>query len=319
MVVFNKVQKPLSAVAIAVAIYSFSPAHAEESFTVSGPLTYFYSYDYLSGTNSYIYDGSFTATVTHNPSVPSQYNEYEHAGYYKVGYTTWNDAVTSIEYEVLDANGSLIMADSTVSSNYDYTYGYAQTYAVDYDTSYYYSDFKQELFVLNQHSYSSTYEESYNHVYSYDYTNDSVITGSQAYPDLSDNLDWDYNEFYSYLYNSNIYQYVAGNFNTVGGGNIDTDGDGVLDRDDACIESDRTAKVIVGTDNTGVTNKLLTNGCTITDMIKQIQLAEVKHGHIVSGVAHFLNAITNDGTITGRDKGKIQSAVAKSNPKGNGK
>jgi hypothetical protein len=309
-------RKSLPALAAAVAFCGFSAAHAQDSFTVSGPINYAYHYDYQTGSYNYIYDGSFAATVTHEPSVPEQYYEYENPGYYKYGYSIWYGAVTSIEYDVFDASGAAIIQSEVISGQQDYGQNYAYSYAVDYQDGYYYSqDYREELFYTYGYSYTPVYEYHYGYVQSSGNTDLDVTVGPQQYPDLSDNLDWaTYNNAYFHNETSSTYSYVSGIFDAVTGG--DFDGDGIADGDDACIESDLTATVIVGTTDTGVANTLLASGCTITDMITQIQLDELNHGQVVSGVAHFLNAIKDDGTISGKDKGKLQSATAKSKEKG---
>jgi hypothetical protein len=90
----------------------------------------------------------------------------------------------------------------------------------------------------------------------------------------------------------------------------DADLDGVADAADCRVRSDFRPTVIVGNENTGVPNRLFSNGCTITDLIANIQDDAKNHGQFVSGVAHLTNDLKSAGLITGAEKGAIQSAAA---------
>lgn len=311
----------ISALAAAVTLGCMSFAHAQESFTVSGPIYYAYYNDPQTGTYEYLYNGTFTATVTHTPSVPYQFYNYSDPYYYSYAYKIWNNAVVAIDYDVFDANGDLQFQYQQLIQSPDYTDNYALTQALNYGPYYAYNSYRYEYFYRSNWSYSPNYERDYAYVGSTDYltgsTSLNLSEGAILYPDLTDNLDWSDNVAYMEYYSDGAYSYVYGAFDTIGGG--DTDGDGIPDSEDACVGSDLAATVIIGSNDTGVTNTLLDNGCTIIDMINEIQLVAERHGSLVSGVAHFLNAIVSDGTITGREKGKIQSAIAKSKEKGNGK
>ncbi|WP_237133101.1 hypothetical protein [Pseudohongiella sp. O18] len=312
---------PLVALATAVALGCSSFAIAQETFTVSGPLYYAYYSDSQTGEYNYLYDGSFTATVTHTPSVPFQFYTYSNQPYYSHSHKIWENAVVSIEFQVFDASGNLVNEYQHGIQTPDYGTNYALSEALNYGPYYGYNSHMTEYFYRNSTTYSPVYQYEYAYVGSWQQFDDNTTLDlsedALSYPDLSDSLDWTDNTAYMEFYSGGIYNYMYGAFDTFGGG--DTDGDGISDSEDACVGSDLAATVVIGNSNTGVKNTLLENGCTITDMIVEIQLVAERHGSLVSGVAHFLNAIVSDGTITGREKGKIQSAIAKSKEKGNGK
>ena len=90
----------------------------------------------------------------------------------------------------------------------------------------------------------------------------------------------------------------------------DDDGDGVLDEDDACAASDLSATVTVESCDSGVTNTLFTNGCSISDDIAGFAASANNHGGFVSSVSKYLNGLKKDGLLSGRDKGAIMSCVA---------
>jgi PA domain len=90
----------------------------------------------------------------------------------------------------------------------------------------------------------------------------------------------------------------------------DADNDGVADAVDCSAHSILTPTIVIGGENTGVTNVLFSSGCTISDLIQQIKDGAKNHGQFVSGVAHLTNDLNEAGMITGREKGAIQSAAA---------
>lgn len=90
----------------------------------------------------------------------------------------------------------------------------------------------------------------------------------------------------------------------------DTDGDGVPDDVDACVNSDQSPTVVIGGIDSGVTNVLFDDGCTIADLIAALAADVATHGDFVSAVANLLNTLKTDGVLTGKEKGAIQSAAA---------
>ncbi|HVP44901.1 MAG TPA: hypothetical protein VMS96_15860 [Terriglobales bacterium] len=80
--------------------------------------------------------------------------------------------------------------------------------------------------------------------------------------------------------------------------------------DDQCLGSDLSATVKVGSCNSGLPNTLFTNGCTISDLIKNIGAQSKNHGEFVSGVAHLTDVLKGAGLFKGAAKGAIQSCAA---------
>lgn len=93
----------------------------------------------------------------------------------------------------------------------------------------------------------------------------------------------------------------------------DSDGDGVPDADDLYPNSDVRPTVIIDGNDSGVENSVDVFGCTVNDLIQIIAESSSNHGAFVRGVAKLTNDLKKDGLISGKEKGKIQSAAAKSN------
>jgi hypothetical protein len=97
---------------------------------------------------------------------------------------------------------------------------------------------------------------------------------------------------------------------------VDSDGDTVVDADDQCPNSDLSATVEINGVNTGIANTGANPaGCTFADlmqeMIDECLDGAKNHGKFVSCVSHETNILKRAKTITGKQKGKIQSIVAK--------
>jgi hypothetical protein len=82
---------------------------------------------------------------------------------------------------------------------------------------------------------------------------------------------------------------------------------------DECSNSDLSATVIIDGCNTGVPNTLFPRGCTISDLIAACAEGASNHGHFVSCISHLTNDLKKAGTITGPQKGAIQSCAAQAN------
>jgi hypothetical protein len=89
----------------------------------------------------------------------------------------------------------------------------------------------------------------------------------------------------------------------------DADLDMVPDDQDSCLPSNLAATVIIAGCNSGVPNPLFTDGCTISDHIAQCAAGAGNHGGFVSCVSHYTNDLKKNGTITGAQKGAIQSCA----------
>jgi len=93
----------------------------------------------------------------------------------------------------------------------------------------------------------------------------------------------------------------------------DADVDGIADGADCNAHSDRTETVVIDGEDTGVPNTLFASGCTISDLVSDIETSARNHGGFVSGVAHLTNSLVRAGLISGAQKGAIQSAAAHAN------
>lgn len=92
-----------------------------------------------------------------------------------------------------------------------------------------------------------------------------------------------------------------------------SDRDGVPDGMDSCIGSDESATVVIDGCDSGVTNTVFANGCRISDSIEDCADGATNHGKFVSCVSHYTNDLKKDGTITGAQKGAIQSCAGQAN------
>ena len=100
---------------------------------------------------------------------------------------------------------------------------------------------------------------------------------------------------------------------------IDSDGDGIADDVDECDLSITTLvspTIVINGVDTGIQNTASNGlGCTLADQIEEmidVCLDEAKnHGKFVSCVSHETNILKRAKTISGKQKGKIQSIVSK--------
>ncbi|CUA86625.1 hypothetical protein [Pseudidiomarina woesei] len=99
--------------------------------------------------------------------------------------------------------------------------------------------------------------------------------------------------------------YLQGPVTSIQEASVDSDGDGVLDDLDSCPGSDTTATVMVGTNDSGVTNSIDAAGCSIADHVKACFAQANNHGDTVSCVSHLAKELRQAGTITGRAQGQL--------------
>ncbi len=78
-----------------------------------------------------------------------------------------------------------------------------------------------------------------------------------------------------------------------------------------CSIPDTELTVIIDGCDSGVSNDVVEQDCTVSDKITQCAMSAQNHGEFVSCVAHLTNDLKKQGKITGKDKGKIQSCAAK--------
>ena len=96
----------------------------------------------------------------------------------------------------------------------------------------------------------------------------------------------------------------------------DTDNDGITDDVDQCPTSNLAPTVLIESCDTGIVNTVNSMGCTLADLIDDIidecSDGAKNHGKFVSCVAHETNMLKRAKTISGKQKGKIQSCAAHS-------
>lgn len=92
-------------------------------------------------------------------------------------------------------------------------------------------------------------------------------------------------------------------------GSPDNDGDGIPDDEDDCLDSDTSTTVIIDGCDSGISNFIDGDGCSISDLIAQIAASATNHGNFVSEVSNLLNDLKWAGILSGSDKGAIQSCA----------
>ncbi|MBI4887878.1 MAG: peptidase [Acidobacteria bacterium] len=92
----------------------------------------------------------------------------------------------------------------------------------------------------------------------------------------------------------------------------DADNDGLADDHDGCATSDLSPTVVIGGEDTGVTNVMLGTGCTLADSLAAAGADAANHGDFVSAVARLINTWRAAGLITAAARGQIQNAAAHS-------
>ncbi|MES4887464.1 glycosyl hydrolase, partial [Streptomyces sp. NPDC096012] len=78
-----------------------------------------------------------------------------------------------------------------------------------------------------------------------------------------------------------------------------------------CPETDGRSTVFVGTVNTGIPNRVTTNGCTINELIEDHR-AWSSHGTFVTHVETIVATLRREGVIDQREAGRIKQAAGRS-------
>lgn len=89
----------------------------------------------------------------------------------------------------------------------------------------------------------------------------------------------------------------------------DDDNDGLDDGDDMCPLSNTDPNVVIDGCDSGISNVIDDDGCSISDLITQIAANSSNHGNFTSEVSRLLNELKAAGIISGSDKGAIQSCA----------
>lgn len=262
------------AILAALALGSTSVLAATQ-FTVSGDvMSVGESNTALSPTSfkvTYVYDASVTGAPT------------------TTGFT-WAGSIVSVSYQLTDAGGTAVysrdyapVAGGTTLMNY--------TTTNDTDQS-----AKWALVINNGGVIDNT---------DIDLSSSSLLAsvGSGNYPDPGSLVSPGGTVLVVYNDGQGNYYIVRGNITKVTVGPGDSDGDGIPDNQDSCPNSDLSSTVTVNGIDTGVTNSVQPDGCSIMDLI-----AGVSSPH---KMAHVLDRLEDTGVITERQKGKIVRAAAR--------
>lgn len=94
----------------------------------------------------------------------------------------------------------------------------------------------------------------------------------------------------------------------------DDDNDGVPDLADSCqVSAPTPLTVVFASCDTGVADRLLTSGCSITESILAIADASWTHGSFVSQTTRFASDVRKDGFITNKERSAIVRCAAWAN------
>jgi hypothetical protein len=88
-----------------------------------------------------------------------------------------------------------------------------------------------------------------------------------------------------------------------------SDHDGVPDGVDKCIGSDIRPTVIIDSCDSGVSNVVLQDGCSLSDLVSRCS-RDGAPGSYASCVSQTTNVLKDAGWLTDNGKGKIQSCAA---------
>jgi hypothetical protein len=299
-------------------------ANAQQSFTVTGPVSWAGQFDYNTWTGTNFYDGYFVAKVTHEPSTPLSFSVGGDFGSYSNYQAEWQGAISKIEVTVYDPGGQARFSETIVPSLAPPDpYGYSQNlnrvmkYASDYRNYFYNGGASTQQYWNLDNEDRASGLRNYGNISYWDIwyhaagdINDFVARIAD-YPDVMEGAGWPNTHFSAYHEFSNVMKSVYGTISATAA-QVDTDGDGINDDADACLASNLGATVTVAGAATKVPNTLLANGCTVSDLVALGIDIDRHHGGNVSTVAHILNGLVGQGFLSGKNKGALQSAVAKS-------
>ncbi|MCH4821870.1 thrombospondin type 3 repeat-containing protein [Gramella lutea] len=94
----------------------------------------------------------------------------------------------------------------------------------------------------------------------------------------------------------------------------DDDNDGVLDDDDDFDNSDLSETFVIDDCDSGVENRIITNGGTIKDFINEIRENSTSNGEFSRNSTKLLNDWKKAGLITGEEKDVIMSCIGGAKP-----
>lgn len=300
-------------------------AHAQQTFTVTGPVSWAGQFDYNTWTGTSYYDGYYVAKVTHEPSTPLSFSGGGNFGGYVQYQSEWQGAISKIEFTVYDPGGQARFSETIVPSLTppnpdDYrsqSMNRVMKYAYDLRNYYYNGGASLQQYWDIENTNDASGLTSYGQVSYYDRWYDAAgdindfVARIADYPDVMEGAGWPNTNFSAYREFGRLMKSVFGSISSTAA-QVDSDGDGIYDNVDACIASDLGATVTVGGVPTRVPNTLLASGCALGDLVALGINVDNRHGRNVSSVAHILNGLVAQGYLSGKNKGALQSAMAKS-------
>ncbi len=277
----------------------------EKTFFISGPL------DFYSLGSDLLEGGSYTVAITHESSMSAAEEQQapicSSAGCEVSATKSYADHLIEIVTTIFDSNGEVVAAYSDGDlAAHDLSSGiFHSTDVLDYGSG---SGGKDYMIW----SYSEPLPDSGSRGLVMQWQSESSdMLASTDYPDPLVALNEP-----GYWVGSGMngtQPWVAGGFILdISGESGDSDGDGIPDAEDLCLDSDVNATIVIGDIDTGVENTIFEDGCSISDDINSIINFDItNHGLIAASVSEYTNSLKAGKLITGKEKGKIESAVAK--------
>lgn len=269
---------------IGLMLLGLASAADAEQFTVRGPMSSF-----TDGLTGDTYPAAqFEAVVTYDPSEPVKSSN---SFFGQMG--TWSNSVTSVIYRIYSSAGEQLVSQTL---NFDATMPSGAGYGI---TSAQENGFGQSANWRIRDDANGTARSA---IITFSDPDKGLFITVSQYPDPA-SLKGKSGSF-AINYQSDTNQFSAyGAISDVQVGAADSDGDGIVDDQDSCPNSNLSPTLVVNGQDSGVENTLQPDGCTLADNLGEEGSADQ--------IAHGTNALRKDGTISGRDKGKIQSAAAR--------
>lgn len=94
-------------------------------------------------------------------------------------------------------------------------------------------------------------------------------------------------------------------------GALDSDSDGVVDDEDQCLASNLEETVRLDSCDSGTTNHVFEDGCSISDEVEALRSEAGNHGVFVSSTSHYTHDLADLGVITNKEASSIVNCAAK--------
>ncbi|WP_417658792.1 hypothetical protein [Pseudidiomarina sp.] len=280
--------KSLSALTLTTALTVMSVPHVHaETVEVRGQISYGYSFT-PTGVEQYT-TGHYLLEITQQPSMPLMYSASS--------WRQYTDALSQVKVTLFDAQGNEIavrqplkVAELTQPTNTLYfDFGRMANYASWTLTGVSQEQFNSQLNLNlrgpNQSLFESTAEFP-RFVSSPRYVNATLFSSVETAAG-DDAL------------------YLSGSVTDINYLTQDSDADGILDDVDACPASDISTTVVVGANDTGVTNSVDSVGCSISDKVQACSADAQSKGAEVSCVSHLAKQLRKEGIISNSDHGAL--------------